>query len=126
MCALLVGLPDVNRARCRRWVRSFGCTSKRPCERPRCGRCGTVARVKDRPVVELVDLPCFGRPARLVWHKRRWCCPDEECPVGSWTEDDARIARPRLVMTDRAGRWVTEQVGRRGRTVNEIAVELGC
>ena len=29
-------------------------------------------------------------------------------------------------MTDRAGRWVTEQVGRRGRTVNEIAVELGC
>jgi len=27
---------------------------------------------------------------------------------------------------DRAGRWVTEQVGRRGRTVNEIAVELGC
>ncbi len=29
-------------------------------------------------------------------------------------------------MTDRAGRWITEQVGRLGRTVNEIAVELGC
>jgi len=29
-------------------------------------------------------------------------------------------------MTDRAGRWVTEQVGRLGRTVNEIANELGC
>ena len=29
-------------------------------------------------------------------------------------------------MTDRAGRWVTEQVGRHGRTVNEVAVELGC
>jgi hypothetical protein len=29
-------------------------------------------------------------------------------------------------MTDRVGRWVTEQVGRLGRTVNEIAVELGC
>jgi hypothetical protein len=28
-------------------------------------------------------------------------------------------------MTDRAGRWVTEQVGRHGRTVNEVAVELG-
>lgn len=37
-----------------------------------------------------------------------------------------RIAAPRLAMTDRAGRWVTEQVGRRGRTVNEDAVELGC
>jgi transposase len=29
-------------------------------------------------------------------------------------------------MTDRAGRWVTEQVGRHGRTVNEVALELGC
>jgi len=28
-------------------------------------------------------------------------------------------------MTDRAGRWVTEHVGRLGRTVKEIAVELG-
>jgi hypothetical protein len=24
------------------------------------------------------------------------------------------------------GRWVTEQVGRHARTVNEVAVELGC
>ena len=29
-------------------------------------------------------------------------------------------------MTDRAGRWVTEQVGRYARTVNEVAVGLGC
>jgi hypothetical protein len=29
-------------------------------------------------------------------------------------------------MTDRAGRWVTEQVGRHGRTVNEVALELDC
>ena len=29
-------------------------------------------------------------------------------------------------MTDRAGRWVTEQVGRLKRSVNELAVELGC
>ena len=29
-------------------------------------------------------------------------------------------------MTDRAGRWVTEQVGRYARTVNEVASELGC
>lgn len=29
-------------------------------------------------------------------------------------------------MTDRAGRWVTEQVGRCGRTVAEVARELGC
>jgi GntR family transcriptional regulator len=32
-----------------------------------------VALVKDRPEVELVDLPCFGRLARLVWRRHRWC-----------------------------------------------------
>jgi transposase len=31
-----------------------------------------------------------------------------------------------MVMSDRAGRWVTEQVGRYARSVNEIAIELGC
>jgi transposase len=39
--------------------------------------------VKDRSVVELVDLPAFGRPARLMWRKRRWSCPAPSCPVGS-------------------------------------------
>lgn len=34
--------------------------------------------------------------------------------------------RPVWRLTDRAGRWVTEQVGRNGRTVNDVAVELGC
>ena len=48
------------------------------------------------------------------------------CPVGSWTAEQLAIAAPRLGMTDRAGRWVTQQVGQLGRTVNEIAVELGC
>jgi hypothetical protein len=82
--------------------------------------------IKDRSSVELADLPCFGRPARLVWHKRRWSCPTAGCPTGSWTEDVPAIAASRLAMTDRAGRWVTEQVGRHGRTVNEVAGELGC
>jgi transposase len=76
--------------------------------------------------VELVDLPAFGRPCRLVWRKHRWSCVSPDCPTGSWTELAPAIAAARLVMTDRAGRWVTEQVGRWGRTVNEVAVELGC
>jgi hypothetical protein len=29
-------------------------------------------------------------------------------------------------MTDRAGWWVTEQVGRYARSVNEVAIEIGC
>ena len=92
MCALLVGLPDVNLlgVEVSPQLRVHVETTV---ERPRCGRCGTVARVKDRPVVELVDLPCFGNPARLVWHKRRWCCPNEELCGGVVAEDD-RIVSP--------------------------------
>lgn len=128
MCRALVGLPEE--------VVVIGVEGRRgeplsvhvelPAVRPWCAECGSAATVKERPQVALVDLACFGRPTRLVWHKRRWCCPNRDCPIGSWTEQDPRIAAPRLALTDRAGRWVTEQVGRRGRTVNEIAVELDC
>lgn len=43
-----------------------------------CGGCGARAQAQDRMPVD-AHLPCFGRPARLVWHKRRWCCPDVDC-----------------------------------------------
>jgi len=124
MCGLLVGLDDVNvlgvelKVPIRVHVETAG-------DRPACQKCAVTARVKDRPVVELADLSCFGRPTRLVCHKRRWCCANAACGVGSWTEDVPGIAAQRLKLTDRAGRWVTAQVGRWGRTVNELAVELG-
>ena len=95
-------------------------------ERPVCPGCGGPVWSKDQRPVELVDMAAFGRPARLVWHKHRWSCPAPACVVGSFTETAGHIAAPRLVMTDRAGRWVTEQVGRFRRSVNELAVELGC
>jgi transposase len=127
VCELLVGLPE---------VRVLGVVDELDAPivvhvetrevRPWCRSCSSVVVIKDRPNVELVDLPVFGRPSRLVWRKRRWSCPNTQCAAGSWTEDVPAIAARRLVMTDRAGRWVTEQVGRRGRTVNEVAVELGC
>ena len=94
--------------------------------RPTCPGCGGRATVKERDQVVLVDLPAFGRRTRLVWRKHRWACPNRVCAWPSWTEREATIAAPRLALTDRAGRWVTEQVGRRGRTVDEVAVELGC
>lgn len=68
-----------------------------------CVACGTRATVKDRPVVELGDLASFGRPATLVWRKRRWCCPDRDCAVGSWTETNLQVAAPRCLLTRRAG-----------------------
>jgi transposase len=127
MCELLVGLPAVR-------VLGVDDDPGGPLRvhletrdvRPSCERCAGVVVVKDRPTVELVDLPCFGRPVRLVWRKRRWSCPNRACSTGSWTESVPVIAAARLVMTDRAGRWATLQVGGCGRTVNEVAVELGC
>jgi transposase len=91
-----------------------------------CPTCGVPANFKGWREVVLVDLPAFGTPAKLHWHKRRWRCADADCPKGSWTEEDRRIAAPRMKLTDRAGRTVTEEVGRNGRTVNELAVTLGC
>jgi transposase len=127
VCELLVGLGDVSvlgaadepDGPVRVHVATRG-------PRPRCPDCDGPVWVKDRRAVELVDLPAFGRPARLVWHKCRWCCPAPGCAVGSFTEAAPWIAAARLVMTDRAGRWVTEQVGRRGRPVADLARELGC
>lgn len=128
MCALIVCLPDVNvravqdddpavplRVHVETTVNVAGCST-----------CGTRARVKDRRAVALVDLAAFVRPAVLVWHKRRWCCVDADCNTATFTEQAPRIAAPRAKVTDRAGRWVTAQVGRDGRSVAEVAPELGC
>src|SRR5687767_7216181 len=84
-----------------------------------CGTCGTRARVKDRRPVALVDLAASGRPAVLAWHKRRWCCVELDCSTSTFTEQAPAIAAPRAKVTERAGRWVTAQVGRDGRSVAE-------
>ena len=73
---------------------------------------GVIAQVKGRPGVVLMDLPVFGPATRLVWHKRRWRCADPDCAKSSCTEEDLRIAAPRMVITDRAGRCVIRRVGR--------------
>ena len=73
-----------------------------------------------------VDLLAFGRPVRLRWRKRRWTCPNPDCGVRSFVEQDATVAHQRALLTSRAARWVTVQVGRHGRPVDEVAAELGC
>ena len=127
MCELLVGLGEVDLAgveelagdRLRVTIRSRG-------PRPVCGECGGRVWSKGDRLVRLVDLPAFGRPVRLRWRKRRWVCPRPTCAVGSFAEQDLSVAPERVLLTSRAGRWVTEQVGRLGRTVWEVAEELGC
>jgi transposase len=92
---------------------------------PRCPGCGGRARVKERPLVRYVDLPVYGMPMRLGWRKHRMRCPDSACPRRSWVLGDHRIAAKSCLLTTRAAKWATVQVGT-GRTVSEVAAELDC
>jgi hypothetical protein len=68
MCEPLLGLPELNVHGVADMVGEMLCVHvETRVSRTGCGRCGVVARVKERPVLELVDLPSFGRPTRLVW-----------------------------------------------------------
>src|SRR3546814_15356831 len=86
MCELLVGLPDVN-------VLAVEDRSDEPIVvhiearrgPARCRTRGVRARGQDRPWVELVDLPCFGRRSRLVLRQHRWPRPAPARPAGAWT-----------------------------------------
>ena len=74
-------------------------------------------------ILGLVDLASFGQPMRLVWIKQRWRC--STCGR-SVTERDPEIGSPRCAMTTRAAKTATLQVGRHGRSVSEVATDLGC
>ena len=127
ICEILVGLLEVN-------ILGVEDVSGAPLvvhiesqiEARNCPSCGHFGWVKDRRVVVLTDLPAFGRPVRLAWHKTRRACPAPSCPHGSWTSRDDRIAAPRYAVTHRAARWMTEQVGHARRAVAAVARELGC
>ena len=89
-----------------------------------CSTCGVRAESKERRRVDIRDLACFGRPARLVWMKRRWRCVDEDCSAKSWTEDSEHVPT-RAVLTRRAGAEACRQVGQLARPVASVAAELG-
>ena len=91
----------------------------------RCPKCNRRAQVKERPVVHYVDLPVFGTPMTLAWKKHRMRCQLERCPTKSWVLSDHRIAAKNCLLTTRAAKWATVQVGG-GRTVSEVAAELAC
>ena len=75
----------------------------------------------------LVDLPAFGRPVRLQVAEapldvsESWVCAGVVHRTGpcGWSRTGA-------VLTSRAARWATIGVGRLGRSVDEVAAELGC
>lgn len=89
-----------------------------------CGECGSRAVAHERMPVEIRDLACFGRPARLVWRKRRWRCVEVDCEAKTWTETSEQFSA-RALLTRRAGVEACRQVGENARPVAELAEELG-
>ena len=126
ICELLVGLGDVEVLGVEDAPAAPLAVHVRTRRRPACGGCGGAVWSKGTSAVRLVDLPAFGRPVRLMWHKWRWCCPAAGCGVGSFTEIAEEIAPARAALTARAGRWATLAVGRDARPVSDVASELGC
>ena len=126
ICELIVGLGDVGVLGVDDEPAGPLAVHVRTRRRPACGGCGGAVWSKGASAVRLVDLPAFGRPVRLVWHKQRWCCPAAGRGVGSFTEVAEEIAPARAALTARAGRWATLQVGRDARPVSDVAGELGC
>ena len=90
-----------------------------------CPTCHRRAQVKERPVVHYVDLPVYGTPMSLAWKKHRMRCVNPKCARKSWVLEDHRIAAKNCLLTTRAAKWATVQVGG-GRTVSEVAAELAC
>ena len=89
-----------------------------------CRTCGVQAEAQDRMRVDIRDLACFGRPARLVWSKRRWRCRERLCSARTWTEHSEHVDA-QAVLTRRAGIEACRQVGENARPVAQLADELG-
>jgi hypothetical protein len=69
-CALLVGLPEVTVVGVGEWPEWPQIVIAADHAPPSC--CEVLADRRGTREVELVDLPVFGRPVRLVWTKQRW------------------------------------------------------
>lgn len=121
----LVGLKDVTVLQLARYGPQVELTVEQVRVDGRCPSCGGRAQVKERPIVTYADLPVYGVPMRLSWKKHRMSCPSPTCAKKTWVLQDHRIAAKSCLLTTRAAKWATVQVGT-GRTVSEVAGELAC
>lgn len=109
-CDLLVGLPGLHVVGVERGPGGVQISVESAPTMMGCPACAVVASSHGRRVVRLVDTPCFRGPTVLWWRKRTWKCVEPSCPVGVFTEQDERVAKPRAMLTTRACRWVVDQL----------------
>ncbi|GAB3747413.1 ISL3-like element ISMsm4 family transposase [Yimella radicis] len=90
-----------------------------------CPGCGVLsAKVKERPLVRVKDLPASGQRTELWWRKRRLVCREPVCATSSFTQQSAAVpAWARL--TERLQAKVAEAIASGNRAVSEVAAEHG-
>ena len=89
-----------------------------------CPGCGVIAQGHGRVVVEVIDVPWAGVPARIRWHKRRWICRETTCETVTFLEHDERVCAPRARLGVRAIRWAIRQLRFEGATIAGLARQL--
>lgn len=89
-----------------------------------CRRCGVVAVGHGRREHLVHDAPSFGTSVLIRWRKRVWRCPDDGCPVVTFSETHPLIA-PRTKLTTRAVTWATDALAHDDTTVAALARHLG-
>ena len=75
-------------------------------------------------VVEVIDTPWAGVPARIRWFKRRWICREHACQTVTFLEHDERMCAPRARLGVRAIRWAIRQLRFEGATIAGLARQL--
>ena len=58
-----------------------------------CPGCGVIAQGHGRMVMEVIDAPWAGVPARIRWHKRRWICREHACQIATFIEQNHSVGR---------------------------------
>ncbi len=88
-----------------------------------CPECGTgSARVKDRPLRRVKDLPASGQRVELWWRKRRLVCLPAACPRRSFLERTTAIP-PRSRLTARRREHLAAAIAGSNRPVSQVADE---
>ena len=90
-----------------------------------CPGCGVIAQGHGRVVVEVIDAPWAGVPARIRWFKRRWICRETTCQTVTFLEHDEQMCAPRARLGARAIHWAIRQLRFEGATIAGLARQLG-
>jgi transposase len=87
-----------------------------------CPGCGVVSSsVKQKVLTRPRDIPYGVDAVELVWHKQRWRCRHDDCPIQSFTEAVPQVP-PRRRTTSRL-RQAAAQAVASNRSVAEVAAE---